>query len=143
MERIIGLCVVKFIKENKEKVTRFIYIALGAVGGSFLRDSAVRLGAFLGISALWSIAIVNVCASFLAGAFWVFGEIGGVSSELRLLISVGFLGSFSTFSTFSLDLWQLGTGKQYGMALLYGFSSVLLSCCAVFIGVFVMKNLFK
>ncbi len=77
--------------------------------------------------------VVNVAGSLLMGIFYVLiVEKALLPPELRNLLMVGFLGAFTTFSTFSLDalaLWQNGHLSQ---ALAYVFGSVILSLLGVF-----------
>lgn len=53
-------------------------------------------------SAPWTIVGVNVLGSFLLGLLAGLG----VSGDVRTVLGVGFLGGFTTFSTFSLDVWS-------------------------------------
>ena len=67
----------------------------------------------------------------LAGLFM---ERGGSSHELRLFLTTGILGGFTTFSAFSLDaavLWQRG---DHTALMLYVTGSVLASVGALFLG---------
>ena len=71
-------------------------------------------------AALWSVLIVNVAGSFalgvLAGA--------GASEQMRAVAGAGFLGGFTTFSTFSLDVFaDLDAGRP-ARALVYVVLSV-------------------
>jgi CrcB protein len=52
--------------------------------------------------ALWTVLVVNVVGSFLLGLL----AGAGASSEVRVVLGVGFLGGFTTFSTFSLDVFR-------------------------------------
>ncbi|MGB2260697.1 MAG: fluoride efflux transporter CrcB, partial [Porticoccaceae bacterium] len=60
----------------------------------------------------WATMSVNVLGSFIMGLLFVIVvERGALPAEMRSLLMVGFLGAFTTFSTFSLDalgLWQNG-----------------------------------
>ena len=69
---------------------------------------------------------INVAGSFLIGLL-----VAIPAGNLRLLLAVGLLGGFTTFSAFSLDalrLWQRGEPM---LALVYVLASVLLSLAAV------------
>ncbi|MEN0040599.1 MAG: fluoride efflux transporter CrcB [Pseudomonadota bacterium] len=82
---------------------------------------------------------VNVIGSLLMGLFigWIVKS--GASTETRLLVATGFLGGFTTFSAFSLDvanLWERGAG---GVALVYVVASVILSVAAVFAGLAIAR----
>ena len=57
-------------------------------------------------AAPWSIAGVNLSGSFLIGMTMMWALQGGLTGNLRLFLVTGFLGGFTTFSTFALDLFQ-------------------------------------
>ena len=81
-------------------------------------------------AALWSVLAVNVFGSFLLGLL----AGASVSSDLRLVIGVGFLGGFTTFSTFSLDVFaDLDAGRP-GRAFVYVALSVGLGVAAAAAG---------
>ena len=75
---------------------------------------------------------VNVLGSFVMGIlFVVIIERSALPLEMRSLWMIGFLGAFTTFSTFSLDalgLWQNG---HLFMALLYVLATVVLCLLAI------------
>ena len=75
---------------------------------------------------------VNVLGSFVMGIlFVVIIERSALPVEMRSLWMIGFLGAFTTFSTFSLDalgLWQNG---HLFMALLYVLATVVLCLLAI------------
>ena len=85
---------------------------------------------------------VNVAGSLLVGILYVLiVEKGGLPEQARNLLMVGFLGAFTTFSTFSLDalsLWQ--NGDQF-LALAYVVSTVVL-CLLAIIGAVWLTRLF-
>ena len=109
---------------------------------------AVALGGALGALArygisTWVFAIsshkfpyatlaVNVLGSFLMGILFVLTvEKAALPAEMRSLLMIGFLGAFTTFSTFSLDalgLWQNG---HLFMALIYILATVILCLIAI------------
>ncbi|MDB2533379.1 MAG: fluoride efflux transporter CrcB [Porticoccaceae bacterium] len=80
----------------------------------------------------WATMSVNVLGSFVMGMlFVIIVEKGALPAEMRSLLMVGFLGAFTTFSTFSLDalgLWQNG---HLFMALIYALGTVVLCLAAV------------
>ncbi|MBB4632611.1 FluC/FEX family fluoride channel [Sphingosinicella soli] len=67
------------------------------------------------------------------GAFGAFTARGG-SEPLRLLLGVGILGGFTTFSAFSLDLVTLADRGALLTAVGYAFLSVLASVAALYLG---------
>lgn len=81
---------------------------------------------------------VNVVGSFVMGflAMWLVEHLG-LNPLLRLAIFVGFLGAFTTFSTFSMETLNLFEEGLALRALLNMFVSVSLSVLAVWLGVMV------
>jgi fluoride exporter len=75
---------------------------------------------------------VNVLGSLVMGVlFVVIVEKAALPSEMRSLLMIGFIGAFTTFSTFSLDalgLWQNG---HLFMALIYTLATVVLCLIAI------------
>jgi CrcB protein len=75
---------------------------------------------------------VNVLGSFVMGLLFVFIlERAALPAEMRGLLMIGFLGAFTTFSTFSLDaigLWQNG---HLFLALVYVLATVVLCLVAI------------
>ena len=65
-----------------------------------------------------------------------------VPMEIRALIIVGFLGSFTTFSTFAMDVAGLAGHGFYHQAGLYIMASVILSSGALLIGLHIARTLF-
>jgi CrcB protein len=106
--------------------------ALGAVSRYYLsvvaerwNTSAFPLGTFT----------VNVLGSLLIGlCFVVFLEKLQLVDTWRPLIVIGYLGAFTTFSTYSLDALLLIQQGNYNTAVLYIISSVLICLLAAFAG---------
>ncbi len=75
---------------------------------------------------------VNVLGSFVMGIlFFVIVERAALPQVMRSLLMIGFIGAFTTFSTFSLDalgLWQNG---HLFMALIYTLATVILCLIAI------------
>ncbi len=114
----------------------FLLVAVGGAVGSMLRY-ATNLGAtrLLGPGFPWGTLIVNVVGSFVIGVFVeTIARRFDASEPVRLLLVTGFLGGFTTFSSFSLDaaaLLERGAGL---LAFAYVGASLLLSLGAVFAG---------
>lgn len=83
---------------------------------------------------------VNMLGSLVMGIlFVVILEKGMLSPEMRGILMIGFLGSFTTFSTFSLDalgLWQNG---HLFMALVYALGTVVLCLAAISVAVWLTR----
>ena len=86
---------------------------------------------------------VNVGGSFIMGVLVeVMALAWSPSLELRAFMTVGALGAFTTFSTFSLDFMVLFERGALGAALLYALLSVVLSITALFAGLALMRAAF-
>ena len=85
---------------------------------------------------------VNVIGSFIMGflSMWLVERLG-LDPLLRLAIFVGFLGAFTTFSTFSMETMNLFEQGNALKALVNMFVSVLFSIIAVWLGVVLGKQI--
>ncbi len=124
-------------------MTHFFVIFLGGGLGAGLRHltglAALRL---FGPGFPWGTFIVNVVGSLIMGIFIaLLGRKIQATNELRLLVATGFLGGFTTFSAFSLDvvvMWERGANTT---AFIYVVASVLLSLLAVFAGLWLVRSI--
>lgn len=67
---------------------------------------------------------------------------GGAQAETwRLLIGVGLLGGFTTFSAFSLEVALMIERRQMGLALGYALASVIVAVVALFVGLWIMRRM--
>ena len=71
--------------------------------------------------------------------FTISKGITGYPTELDLLIRTGFLGSYTTFSTYGFDTLTLWRSKQTGATIFYWAGSVILGLVAVILGVAIAK----
>lgn len=114
--------------------------AVGAVGRHFVN---VGMVAMLGIGFPYATLTVNVVGSFLMGVLvHVLAVSWPVSPELRALLTIGGLGAFTTFSTFSLDVALLYERGQLLLAGIYIVVSVAASIGALFIGLKLARAVF-
>ena len=83
-------------------------------------------------------------AAFSWAPWSVFWRTGGGADQdrWRVLIGVGMLGGFTTFSAFSLETALMIERRGYGQAASYVGASVLLAVSALFIGMLVSRRLF-
>lgn len=121
----------------------YFLVFVGGGIGAALRHGANRAAmAVLGPSFPWGTLFVNVIGGLVMGVLAeLFLERGGGSQELRLFLTTGILGGFTTFSAFSLDvavMWQRG---DHTLLALYVVGSVTLSVGALFLGMSAARTL--
>jgi len=83
----------------------------------------------------WGILLVNVSGCLVFG--WLFARCEGrtwVTESLRLAVFTGFLGSFTTFSTFGWNSFELLRGDAAGLAFANIAASVILGLAAAWAG---------
>lgn len=114
--------------------------AIGAMIRHLVNTGALRLA---GPNFPWGTMAINIVGGFAMGVFIeALARRFGGSPELRLFVATGILGGFTTFSAFSLDfavLWERGAAAS---ALGYAAASVVGSILALFLGLWLARNLF-
>ena len=106
-------------------------VALGGAGGALARWGTARALGGAGWDAAWSTAAINVTGAFALG---VAAQLLVGRPSLTLLLATGFLGAFTTFSTFALDAVGLLRAQGVGIAALYVGASVGLAVLAFALG---------
>jgi CrcB protein len=120
----------------------YLIVFLGAGAGGALRHG-VNVGAarLFGYGFPLGTLIVNVTGSFAMGLLaGYFAYRTGVSQHMRLFLTTGVLGGFTTFSAFSLDTALLVERHAYGQAAANVVGSVLLSLLGVFAGLMLFRT---
>jgi CrcB protein len=123
-----------------------VYIGLGGALGAVMRYGVMSLsGRIIGLGFPYGTMVVNIAGSLLMGLVieYLARHPGGDNPELRAFIAIGFLGAFTTFSAFSLDVLTLYTRGEYIPAATYIFISVICSIAAVFGGLWIGKHIFS
>ncbi len=125
---------------------------------SFVRILAIAVGGAFGAVARYLINIsplqnffkpfpfptffINITGSFLIGFLLVvFADKLQINENLRFAVMVGFLGAYTTFSTFELEIWELIRESQFFTAFLYLFLSVAVGFVGVALGVTLAKKI--
>jgi len=86
--------------------------------------------------------VINVSGSFFIGFLLILlTDRFAVSESLRLALIVGFLGAFTTFSTYEMEIFGLAKEKLFGTAVLYMAISVVAGFVAVAAGVAAAKRI--
>jgi len=111
-------------------------VAIGGAVGSVARlllGTAIqqRVGTGFPLGTL----VINITGSLLLGFLVrVALDAPAITPTVRALVTTGFCGGYTTFSTFSYDIATLVEDGAYGRAAVYVLSSVLLSLGGTFIG---------
>ncbi len=118
-------------------------IAVGGALGAVARFSLGNtIGEVFGTDFPYGILFINILGSFLMGVLFVFlVEEGHLPAVWRSALMVGFLGAFTTFSTFSMQALGLMEEGRLIAAASYVIGSVVLSILALMIGVFICRQL--
>lgn len=121
---------------------QFFAIMLGGALGAALRYLVSNgIYSVLGRDFPYGTLAVNVLGSFLMGVFSVILlEHKEVDPLLKLAILVGFLGAFTTFSTFSMETLALINEGDLSYAFLNMLTSVTVCVFAVWLGMLIAKN---
>lgn len=114
----------------------YLWVILGGACGAAARFAVMgAVTRLMGHGFPYGTMTVNILGSLLMGVFIVsFAKMLGVSQEFKAFATVGLLGGFTTFSTFSLDAVTLIERHDYGAAAIYMASSVFLSVAALLAG---------
>lgn len=124
-----------------------LYVAGGGAAGSVLRYHAGRWVSQLagpGNAFPWGTLTVNIIGSVLMGALvgWFARSAAGehAAETARLLLGVGLLGGFTTFSAFSSELVTLLHRGQAGLAAGYATASLVAGMAAVIVGIVAVQG---
>lgn len=113
-----------------------MYIALGGALGTLARHLAGE-GARRALGSGWPYGtmLVNVLGSFIIGyAMVYFGARGQMDSSLRMAVTIGFLGGFTTYSSFAYETVTLVQGDRMLTAAGYVVSTLAIAGGACFLG---------
>lgn len=120
-------------------------VALGAIPGALIRYYVTLLAArWFGESFPVGTLLANVSGSFLMGLIVTLAmtrDLITITPDLRLLLTVGFLGSYTTFSTYALDTSLLLRVGLLGQTLAYSFGSLILGVIAIELGSLLARRL--
>ena len=120
----------------------YLIVFLGAgVGGALRHGVNVGSAKLFGYGFPFGTMIVNVVGSFLMGLLaGYFAFRPGIGQHMRLFLTTGILGGFTTFSAFSLDTALLVERHSYGLAAGYAVGSVAASVSALFFGLALFRG---
>ena len=114
----------------------FLFFVLSGIGAG----CRYLIRYYFPYSPVFSTLLVNSLGGFLIGILFTYTQ-NQVSGNLNFLLSVAFLGSLTTFSTFSLDTMNFILEKSYMNAALNVFANNLLALSFCFLGMKFQKFL--
>ncbi|HEX6859260.1 MAG TPA: fluoride efflux transporter CrcB [Caulobacteraceae bacterium] len=126
-------------------MSNLMFVALGGGTGAVLRYLlGVQAMQRLGSGWPYGTFAANVIGGLLMGvlAGWLAHRGGADQERWRLLLGVGLLGGFTTFSAFSLETALMIERRAYSQAFGYAALSVALSIAALFVGLLLARRVF-
>jgi CrcB protein len=115
----------------------YLWVTLGSAIGGLLRYAITRLTLHLSIEFPYGTIFINVLGSFVIGYFGTLTLQSGkysASDNMRIFVMVGLCGGFTTFSSFSLQTFDLLRTGSWGRAAANVILSVVLCVSAVAAG---------
>lgn len=113
----------------------------GAVGAVCRYGITIAAMAFPGGSSLWGTTVANVVGCGLLGALAEYSLLeGNLSPKFALACRVGFLGSLTTFSTFTAESVTSWGGGRPGVTMVYVAANLLLGVIALLFGAAIVRH---
>ena len=123
---------------------QMLFIALGGSIGALARFGIAKfVNQVSGGVFPWGTMTVNFLGLFVMGFLYELFEKTLVPSEIRLFLTVGFLGALTTFSTYGMETITLFRNGQYGAAVLNIVLSNVIGIVLVVAGIFIARVMIK
>ena len=122
----------------------FLLVALGGAVGACLRYGVgLAFTEHGGVSGAWATLFVNIVGSFILGALmgWFASRELAFENTIWLLVGVGMMGAFTTFSAFSRDTVDLFLSGELAKGLVYIGLNMTGAIAAFAAGLFALKRL--
>ena len=121
---------------------KYIYIALGGSLGSIARYwVGSTIASRLGTKFPYGTFVINITACVIIGFSLAYlNKRVGLNPAWRFLVPVGFVGAYSTFSTYEWETLSTIRSGAFLEASLYAFGSLLLGLLAVWAGMLIAEN---
>ncbi|ARU57304.1 MAG: fluoride efflux transporter CrcB [Pseudomonadales bacterium] len=124
-------------------LTQILAVALGGALGAVCRYLVIGwVSTFAGTQFPFGTLAVNILGSFLMGVLYVVViQKMHAYPEFRAVTVVGFLGAFTTFSTYSLEAFLMLQEGRIMQSVIYTLSSVILCVLAIALGIYTSRSL--
>ncbi|HEY0562027.1 MAG TPA: fluoride efflux transporter CrcB [Methylophilus sp.] len=121
-------------------INAFFAVGVGAACGAWLRWGLALL-LNQGLIPMGTL-LANLLGAYLMGlALAAFMIVPSISQDMKLLITTGFLGGLTTFSTFSAEAFTLLQRQEYGWMMLHILSHVIGSLLMIVLGYYTVQLL--
>ena len=122
-------------------LSKYMYIAVGGSLGAIARfwvGSAVA--SRLGTKFPYGTFVINITACVIIGFSLTFlAKRTNLNPAWRFLVPIGFVGGYSTFSSYEWETASLMRNGDFSMAVLYAFGSLFLGLVAIWCGIFLAE----
>jgi len=123
---------------------KIFLIAIGGAISAILRYLISGIGyKILGNGFAWGTLIVNLTGSFLIGFLWEIFENSVVSATFRIFLLIGFLGAFTTFSSYTLETLNFLRDNEVRLAIMNIFLNNVVGVSLVFFGILCGKLILR
>ena len=114
----------------------YLMVAIGGALGAMARFAVYNLAASCRMYAQVATFGINVVGACVIGMMYVvIVEKGGLQPYGQQLLTIGFLGAFTTYSSYSLDALRMFEQGQTGVAILYLLGTMVVCLLATWLGV--------
>jgi len=122
--------------ERRMTLQKFLFIAAGGAAGSILRYwVGSTIAGRMGTKFPYGTLIINLTACIIIGfTLTYFGKRADLSPAWRFLVPIGFIGAYSTFSTYEWETLSTLRSGAFALAALYSVGSLILGLAATWCG---------
>lgn len=117
----------------------YLYVFIGGGIGSLCRFLIAQWMPIQAGHIPWATFLANLLSCIVIGALVGMIEIRSISDQAKWFLMVGFCGGFSTFSTFSIEIYQLVQHGHFWTAAVYIAASIILCLLGIWIGIKVVN----
>lgn len=124
---------------SKSEIMKYLIVFAGGGLGSVLRFLTGKFFVSGADKFPWATLTVNTCSSFILGLLAAY-SLQKPQDNLWLFLAIGFCGGLSTFSAFTLEIFQLMKSGMMGIALLNVLVNVIVCLIFLWLGFTLVKN---